>query len=284
VSGPVVADRATELSITLSALLDGQRASDAVIAIVRDATAQRAMETQLRQSEKLTALGQLAGGIAHDFNNLLQAILGYTQLMKQNPTDTVIARSLPILEAAALDGAEAVRRIQQYAQLRRSETSIAVDLNEIVEDALKITQPRWEQTVSKDNRPLQLQRDLEAVPVISGRPAALTEAMTNLILNAIDAMPDGGDLRVRTSRAEAVVCIDVSDTGEGLTAEERDRLFTPYYTTKHHGTGLGLAIVQSVVADHSGMIRVDSERGRGTTFHIELPAGMNAERGMRNAD
>ena len=101
----------------------------------------------------------------------------------------------------------------------------------------------------------------------------LGRVVQNLLLNAIDAMPQGGQLRVRTERNGASFRLDVTDTGEGLTDEERQRLFTPYYTTKQHGTGLGLAIVQSVVTDHSGKVWVESVRGEGTTFHVELPAG-----------
>jgi signal transduction histidine kinase len=93
----------------------------------------------------------------------------------------------------------------------------------------------------------------------------------NLLLNAIDAMPAGGELRIITRRSNGIVRLDVSDSGAGLGEEERSRLFTPYYTTKQHGTGLGLAIVQSVVADHAGKIWVDSVAGHGATFHIELP-------------
>src|SRR5439155_6263329 len=103
----------------------------------------------------------------------------------------------------------------------------------------------------------------------------LGRVIQNLLLNAVDAMPDGGELAIRTHRQGASVRLDVADTGEGLTDEERERLFTPYYTTKQHGTGLGLAIVQSVVADHAGRVWVDSTPGRGSTFHLELPREQN---------
>jgi signal transduction histidine kinase len=116
-----------------------------------------------------------------------------------------------------------------------------------------------------------------AVGSILADPDLLIRALQNLLLNAIDAMPSGGELTIRTRRADNTVRIDVSDTGRGLTQEERRRLFTPYYTTKQHGTGLGLAIVQSIVADHGGTIRVESRPGQGTTFHIELPHVSNTD-------
>jgi signal transduction histidine kinase len=108
--------------------------------------------------------------------------------------------------------------------------------------------------------------------VISADPLQLTRALRNLVLNAMDAMPEGGTLRIRTARDGPAVRIEVSDTGSGLTEEECARLFTPYYTTKRHGTGLGLAIVQSVVSDHNGRISVRSQPGQGSTFIIDLPA------------
>src|SRR5207244_9594764 len=101
--------------------------------------------------------------------------------------------------------------------------------------------------------------------------------------NAMDAMPDGGTVRIRTRQYNSTVTLDVSDTGQGLTTEERDRLFTPYYTTKQHGTGLGLAIVQSVVSDHGGKISVESEPGRASTFRIELPVTRGSGLGTRGS-
>jgi signal transduction histidine kinase len=109
------------------------------------------------------------------------------------------------------------------------------------------------------------------VGAIDADPELLHRALSNLVLNAMDAMPDGGTLIVRTRLAENKVTIEVSDTGTGMTQEECERVFTPYYTSKQHGTGLGLAIVQSVISDHGGRITVQSEPGRGTTFVIELP-------------
>ena len=266
--------RPAELAVTLSARHGRHGGLEGLIAIVRDITAQREVEKQLRQSEKLTALGQLAGGIAHDFNNLLQAILGYAQLMKQNPRDAeFVARSLNIVEAAAVDGSETVRRIQQFARLRPDEQFVGVDVNQIVHDAIAIVRPRWEEKIARDNRPLDLRFDLGAIETINGRPAALTELMTNLILNALDAMPDGGTLTI-TTRGEPgrQITLTVADTGIGMPEPVRRRIFEPFFSTKgEDGSGLGLSMVYSIVRRHGGEIRVESEPGRGATFALTFP-------------
>src|SRR5262249_17273626 len=190
---------ALNLAVTLSSLTGSDGKLEGMLAIVRDTTAQREIEAQMHQSEKLTALGQMAGGIAHDFNNLLQAILGYAQLMGKNPANVdVVRRGLDVIEKAATGGAETVRRIQKFARLRPEESFVGLDLDQVVRDALAITRPRWEEKKIKSGLPLQLDLDLGAVPIVMGRPAELNEVVTNLILNAIDAMPQGGVLRLRT--------------------------------------------------------------------------------------
>ena len=261
------------LAVTLSGLRNRDGGLDGLIAIVRDITAQREVEAQLHQSEKLTALGQLAGGIAHDFNNLLQAILGYAQLMKQNPSNTeLVERSLTVVEAAAMDGSETVRRIQTFARLRPEERFMPLNVNQVVEDALAITRPRWEEKIAHDPRPLTQTLDLRARRVIQGRSAALAEVMTNLILNAIDAMPDGGGLTIGTRDTRDGVVITVGDTGIGMSEQVRRRIFEPFFSTKgEKGSGLGLSMAYSIVRRHGGDIRVESEPGRGTTFSLSLP-------------
>jgi len=273
VTTPLQGGRQAALSVTLSGLRGRQGALEGLIAIVRDITTHREVESQLHQSEKLAALGQLAGGIAHDFNNLLQAILGYAQLMQQNLGNRdLIHRSLRVDEAAAVDGSETVRRIQQFARLRPDEQFVLVDVNQIARDAIAITRPRWEEKVARENWPLHLKLDLAATEPINGRPAALTEALTNLILNAMDAMPQGGTLAIATRQDGTRVLLTVGDTGVGMSEAVRQRIFEPFFSTKGEaGSGLGLSMVYSIVRRHNGDIRVESEPGRGTLFALAFP-------------
>jgi PAS domain S-box-containing protein len=270
--------RALNLAVTLSYLPARDGGAEGMLAIVRDMTTQREIEAQMHQSERLTALGQMAGGIAHDFNNLLQAILGYAQLMARSPNNAdVVRRGLDVIEKAANGGAETVRRIQKFARLRPDEPFVTMDLNQVVRDSLAITRPRWEEKKIKGGVPLKLELELGPVPVVMGRPAELNEVITNLVLNAIDAMPKGGTLRIRTRLGDhRHAVITVADTGMGMSEEVRKRVFDPFFTTKgEEGTGLGLSVSHSIVERHGGDLRVDSRPGEGTTFTISLPIGMN---------
>ncbi len=271
--------RVLTLAVTLSGLRKRGGGLDGVIAIVRDITTEREVESQLHQAEKLTALGQLAGGIAHDFNNLLQAILGYAQLMKQNPTNAeLIERSLTVVESAAMDGSETVRRIQQFARLRPDEQFVQVEINQIVQDAVAITRPRWEENMARESRALELCLDLQAGALMQGRPAALSEVLTNLILNAMDAMPTGGTLTIATRHTPGrEIRVTVSDTGVGMPETIRQRIFEPFYSTKGEaGSGLGLSMAYSIVRRHGGEIHVDSEPGAGTTFALTFPISLES--------
>jgi two-component system, NtrC family, nitrogen regulation sensor histidine kinase NtrY len=150
-------------------------------------------------------------------------------------------------------------------------------LNELLRGVAQLFQAQLQ---APGRAPIACKLELDAsLAPISVDPDLLHRAVSNLVLNAMDAMPEGGTLTLRTRRDDGKAIIEVADTGSGLTIEECERIFTPYYTSKQHGTGLGLAIVQSVVSDHGGRISVRSEPGRGTTFVIELPGngGTQAE-------
>jgi CheY-like chemotaxis protein len=147
-----------------------------------------------------------------------------------------------------------------------------LNVNQIVEDALAITRPRWEEKIAHDRRPLKQKLELRAKRVIHGRSAALAEVMTNLILNAMDAMPDGGTLTIGTRDTRTGVVITVGDTGVGMPEQVRRRIFEPFFSTKgEKGSGLGLSMAYSIMRRHGGEIRVESEPGRGTTFSLSLP-------------
>jgi two-component system nitrogen regulation sensor histidine kinase NtrY len=229
---------------------------------------------KLVQAERVAAWREIARRLAHELKNPLfplQTTLENLQRAKEQSPETfeeVFHESTGILLAEIQNLKSIVGKFSDFAKMPQPEIG-SVNLNEVVRKAEKLFEAQFSAVGRPPINPeMHLAEDL---PLIEADAMLLHRVIENLILNAMDAMPSGGVLMLRTAEHEDGVQFEISDTGKGLTPEECERLFTPYYTTKQHGSGLGLAIVQSVVSDHGGGIWVESEAGVGTSFHIYLP-------------
>jgi len=228
---------------------------------------------RLIQTERVAAWRELARRLAHELKNPLFPLqitvenLRRAREQNANDFDEVLRESTDTLLAEIQNLKTIVNRFSDFAKMPRPELH-SLDVNEMVRGVTRLFEPRF---IAPGEPKITTELHLdEKLPVIQADSVLLHRAIGNLVLNAIDAMPNGGKLTLRTMTHDGGVRLEISDTGAGLTREECERLFTPYYTTKLHGTGLGLAIVQSVVSDHGGRISVSSEPGHGTTFRIEL--------------
>jgi PAS domain S-box-containing protein len=271
---------------------------------IRDLTDRRQAEAelrerdeQLRQSQRMEAIGTLAGGVAHDFNNILTAILGYTGMLKRTaPEVEGVAKAADVMEKAAKRGAMLTQQLLGFARKGKNE-SAAVNLGQIVEEVLVLL----DRTIEKN---IAIHRTSTHPQVVAvGDPGQLQQVVLNLAINARDAMPAGGELRLETSivtlseedcRKRAGVApgryarLAVIDTGCGIPDEVLSRIFEPFFTTKElgKGTGMGLAMVYGIVQNHGGSISVKSQVGRGTTFEILLPhaGGVTAAEAPRRVE
>jgi signal transduction histidine kinase/ActR/RegA family two-component response regulator len=240
-------------------------------------------QSKIVEQERLRALGQMASGIAHDFNNALAAVLGFSEMLLANPDRAVadrerLLRYLGNINTAAKDAAGVVRRLREFYRSREAnEVFQLIDLGHLVKEAVTLTRPRWKSQAQAAGATIVVKTEVGPLPTTAGNEAELREALTNLIFNAVDAMPQGGTITIRAhgegregSAARAV--LEVIDTGIGMDEETRQRCMEPFFTTKGlQGTGLGLPMVYGIVRRHEGTIEIDSEPGKGTTFRIRLP-------------
>jgi GAF domain-containing protein/CheY-like chemotaxis protein len=223
--------------------------------------------------ERLRALGQMASGIVHDFNNLLTPILGYISLVLGDRTLPPTAQAdLEQARRGAQSAAQVIDRLREFYRQRDVRAiPLPVDLNHIIQQTLDITQPRWKDIPQQQGISINVKTELASLPAVPGEASELRELLTNLIFNAVDAMPHGGTLTVRTTVAGEWVTLQVRDTGVGMSQETQAHLFEPFFTTKgDRGTGLGLATVYGIVQRHQGRIEVESAPGQGSTFTIHL--------------
>jgi signal transduction histidine kinase/ActR/RegA family two-component response regulator len=247
---------------------------------------QKKLEKQLWQSQKMESVGTLAGGIAHEFNNILNIIKGYTVLIRQNPSvNENVTENLNIIEETVDRGAYGVRQLLTLA--RKTEARLVLsNPNDLVSELSKLLKQTFPKTID-----VILELDAK-LPPLWVDPNQINQALLNLSVNARDAMAGGGRLTLKTfviegskvqdptATAEPYACIEVKDTGSGMDAAVRHRIFEPFFTTKgvSKGTGLGLAIVYGIVKNHNGLIDVDSEVGRGTSFRLYFPIALAEEK------
>ncbi len=237
-------------------------------------------QQELIEQERLRAFGVMAGGVAHDFNNVLSIVLGYGEVVlgrcHDDPAREQDAAALRTIITAAQDGARMVTRLREFNRPPGGHRapSLSIDLHLLAEQAVSLTEPLWKAQALKSG--LVLNVEVVSAPdlaPVAGDPAELRELLTNLIFNAVHAMPEGGLITVRTRGDGGQVVLEVTDTGTGMTEEVRQRCLEPFFTTKgEKGTGLGLAMVGGIAQRHHATMDIQSEPGRGTTFCFRFPA------------
>ena len=258
--------RHVDVLVSSSPLHGAGNAVIGALLVLRDITEIEQLHGRLADTQRHYAVGQMAAGIAHDFNNVLDAISEAAHMLAADPHSGRDDRKLylDVIEKAVQRGAEISERIRDYL---RSGTGAQeeIDIREVLEDVVELTRPIWQRTHVK------VECHLNGTAAVSANPADLRRVFTNLVINAIEAMPKGGTLTINLDTTPDTARVSVSDTGMGIAAEHRKRIFTPYFTTKSEGTGLGLSGAHRTITALKGSIRFDSEPGKGTTFHVELP-------------
>ncbi|HEV7474622.1 MAG TPA: ATP-binding protein [Pyrinomonadaceae bacterium] len=236
-------------------------------------------------AEKMAALGELSFGVAHNVNNTLTGILGRAQLLLRTKDAEKISTGIEMIIKSAEDGAHIIRRIQDFARKQPSRKFQSVSVAGLMKDVCEMSRPRWEARAS--GPPIRVALVADCTASVMGDAVELREVLVNMIYNAIDAMPSGGEIRMSSQENSGRVVLTIADSGTGMTPEVKSRLFDPFFTTKGKGgTGMGMAVSFGIIRRHNGSIDVESEPGRGTTFRISLPVApevlTNAETDLEN--
>lgn len=257
-----------------SRLIEFQR-KPAILSVARDLSARKQMEETLIRTERLSAVGEMAAGVAHNFNNLLQMILGASEAALAKLSTGEIRKSrdalLTLIEACHR-GADIVRRIKDFTLAKTDEIEKAkvFDLGELISEAVQLTKPLWANPADLHKYTLNFIRPLGAL--VKGNPSELYEVLVNIIKNALEAMPDGGELAIVPTNRNGKIFLSITDSGMGIQEDNLQRIFQPFFTTKGlKSSGLGLSSSYGIIKKHHGEMTVRSIPGRGTTFTIILP-------------
>jgi len=232
----------------------------------------RAAQETLVRGATLRAVGELASGAAHHLNNIMAVVLGRTQLLLMKNPDSTVTHSLRRIEQAAMDAADTIRRIQGFSGSPKPGEVTRFDLNQAIQEVMDLTRSRWRDDGNGRAVRIDVQAQLGHIPAVSGRRVEIREAITNLVLNAIDALPDGGRIVITTRAEPGRVIVSVGDSGVGMSTEVMGRAFEPFFTTKGvKRTGLGLAVTYGTVHRHGGQVMIESALGAGTTVTFWIP-------------
>ncbi len=246
--------------------------------VARDITGRKEFEQKLFQIDKLNALGLQSSGVAHEFNNILGIILGYLDIIKVEIKDTnkKVLDGLKIIEKAARDGAEIVDKIQQFSRIKRDneKSEELIDLIEVINEAMEFTMPRWKTEAQSKGIEYEIVKNNFMASKYRTRcnSTELREVIINVINNSIDAMPGGGKIEFKVKTVGSNVVISISDNGEGINKDIKDRIFDPFFTTRGvKRSGLGLSLSFSIMTRYGGEIAVDSFDSKGTTIDLKMP-------------
>ena len=243
-------------------------------------------QQEVIQQERLRALGQMASGIAHDLNNTLTPILGLTDLFIEFPAvlddRDVLLEQLRTIHTASQDAASVIARLRDFYRPGNGHgVTHDVDLSLLAEQAIALTRPKWHDEALARGAVIRFAREYGEMPVLSANAAELREALANLIINAVDAMPRGGTILVRTAVRERTAEVVIGDTGAGMTEDVLRRCVEPFFSTKgEQGTGLGLSVVYGTAQRHNGSVHIASKPGEGTSVTLRLPLGTPAAPGQ----
>jgi signal transduction histidine kinase len=258
--------------IARTPLLDNALIPYGTIIVFEDVTEKISLQQRLLTSEKLASIGLLSAGVAHEINTPLTGISSYIQMLQKKLTDTHYAQLLEKIEAQTDRVARIIKNLLAFAR-NPSDTSFhRVDIKESLEEILSLIDYKLK------NMNILLKIELDPIPPVLAQGERLQQVFINIILNALDAMPQGGTLGIRLTSSEGQAVVRISDTGTGIKPEHLAHIFDPFFTTKGigKGTGLGLSISYAIVKEHEGHIQVESEVGKGSTFTISLPMGPGA--------
>ncbi len=251
----------------------GKNKIESAVIIIRDITDDKEKEEMAIQAEKIRVLGEMAAGVAHNFNNILAAILGRTQLLLNQEKDDKKKKWLQVIEKMSLDGAAMVKRIQDFTRVRQGVRFEDVNIVDVVKESLEIARPYWEDVAHKNGIKIEIEEFYESENIfVAGQSSELKEVFANIIINAVDAMPEGGKIRVSVNKKSKDVLVSIKDTGIGMDEHVLKNIFNPFFTTKGtKGNGLGLSVAYGIITRHNGTIDVFSKKGKGSEFVITLP-------------